>query len=173
MKKKAKKQSKKPQATSIHLDIDPTEFKKDCRTRDLAYTEAMSQAAKGLAGSGLFAELGGAAFMLRVALQPLLEVEERIVALELYVQNGRVESQGDLLLERTQYVKMRQQLEEELGDQFNASYAQAKQSHNKCARTNLDNNDGHLFDYVLPTFYSDGSHDPVGPRDFPWNQSFK
>ena len=33
---------------------------------------------------------------------------------------------------------------------------------------NLDNSKGALFSWVLPKFHDDGTHEPWGPRDYPW-----
>lgn len=48
------------------------------------------------------------------------------------------------------------------------AYEQAKQGHNECARENLDNSDGFMYDFVLPVFHLDGIHEPWGERDVPW-----
>lgn len=49
-------------------------------------------------------------------------------------------------------------------------YAAVKESHNSCARSNLDNSNGFLACYVLPQFKVDGTHEPWGDKDVPWGR---
>lgn len=106
-------------------------------------------------------------FMLGVAVQNLFELEKQIIQNELRKEPDWYETPEETIAE---YVEHRKEMREALGEKFEEVYREAKKTHNECERANLDNSEGHLFAYVLPEFRDDGSHEPLGPRDFPWAQ---
>lgn len=106
-------------------------------------------------------------FAVQLSMHELTELEETVVQLETGHLRDDLESMDEV---KVRYVELRAELEKKLGDRFQAAYDSAKASHNECARINLDNSDGRLFCFVLPRFNPDGTHDPVGPRDIPWNR---
>lgn len=69
------------------------------------------------------------------------------------------------------YVRMRRRGLEVTG--FLEAYEYVRASQNSCARSNLDSSDGALYSFVLPVFKDDGSHEPMDPRDVPWNADSK
>jgi hypothetical protein len=109
------------------------------------------------------------AFLIGVGIQPLLHVEEEIVRGEIALAKGKPDRFTDLGIERARYIRMRAFLEEK---GFHEAYEHAKATHNECARHNLDSSDGRIFSFVLPVFHVDGTHEPCGPRDAPWNPGF-
>lgn len=110
-------------------------------------------------------------FKAKMAVQYLLEAEEEIIQAEWDLARGKPDPYTNLDEARQQYASMRKKARQSLGNRFKELMARIKQSHNSCARANLDNSDGHLFAFVLPEFHDDGSHEPVGERDVPWNNS--
>lgn len=107
-------------------------------------------------------------FSVMMAAHSLIKIEERIIKAEWESIKGQKDRFTNLNEERVEYAEMRQALES-LG-KF-AAYEEAKKSHNECARSNLDDSNGLLFCYVLPIFNPDGSHEPWGERDVPWDQN--
>jgi len=78
----------------------------------------------------------------------------------------------DLKLTREHYTRTLLDARKTLGADFDTLYAQARDTENECARTNLDSSNGTLYCYVIPKgFNDDGTHEPLGPRDFPWGAS--
>lgn len=162
---KVENQAKFFPADVLSDDVEPVDAWKHMvrqnQDRSESFGEDMAKAA--MDGTADFA--GGSDFMKGVAVQPLLTLEQQIVS-------HRDEDPFETLDEiRTRYVRLRRKIAEVLGDEFDSAYEAAKRTHNECERTNLDNSDGRLFCYVLPKFNADGTHDPLGPRDFPWNRT--
>lgn len=108
-------------------------------------------------------------FAAMMAFHQLIKLEEEIILEEWHKRVGRpnIYARGTEAIE--EYQKVRAELQELAGEQFAQHYEAQKASHNSCARTNLDNTDGHIFSYVLPKFNPDGTHEPWGDRDVPWN----
>lgn len=110
--------------------------------------------------------LGG--FASAMVCQELLRREEAIIRSEWY------ESLGKTIMETSEhsiqrYVEARTKAEAKYGlDALKLMMERAREEHNECARSNLDNNEGRTYSWVLPEFESDGSHGPVGDRDVPW-----
>ena len=75
---------------------------------------------------------------------------------------------GDAARARTQYTKALTEARRVLGSLFDSHYRDCLADHNKCARETLDRSNGTLHSYVIPRFNDDGTHDPLGPSDFPW-----
>ena len=100
-----------------------------------------------------------------IAVQSLLEVEEEIIQAEHKLSLGQKDLYTDLEEERVRYVEMRKAIEDK---GLHEAYESGKQTHNSCARSNLDNSNGFLFCFVLPKFNLDGTHEPWGERDVPW-----
>lgn len=110
-------------------------------------------------------------FFAQMAFHSLVRQEESIIRMEWNEERGRKDEFTTLDRERERLVEMRKRAlaKCESKDQFEKLMAQARAGHNECARANLDNSDGRLFSYVLPKFNDDGTHEPVGERDVPWN----
>lgn len=104
-------------------------------------------------------------FGIGIAMHGLTELEESIMRDTLRQTPDLLETPEEV---RARYVALRRDLEAALGDRFQEHHGRARDSHNGCARTNLDNSKGHLYCFVLPRFNPDGTHEPIGPRDFPW-----
>jgi len=105
--------------------------------------------------------------MAGVAMTGLLKIEEEIIRGEWEPNDKYHDPEGT----KTRYVALRQDLKSQFGDQFDSIYAQTKASNNSCARTNLDNSDRHMFCFVLPEFYDDGTHEPWVENDVPRRHS--
>ena len=111
--------------------------------------------------------LGGLNLSQSMVAEGLLEVEEEIIREEHNLSLGKKPDRyTDLVEERKNYVEMRAKIE---AKGFHEAYEQAKATHNECARYNLDSSNGSMYCYVLPKFNLDGTHEPWGPRDVPWN----
>jgi len=154
--KAAKKKPAKGQAVKLKIDSD--DIVKGCRQQE---DRAFGFFLEGTNDEGM----GGLSAML--AVESLVQQEARILSLEM--PEGGYFGKEQLPEEIRRYAKMRQEAKEALGKDFEKFYEEGRQSHNDCARTNLDQSDGHMYDYVLPKFNDDGSHEPPGPRDIPWS----
>lgn len=114
-------------------------------------------------------------FMSHMALQSLIEEEVWIIRVEWWLDDPKITKKDakifeeDLEYHKEQFVQMRKELKEKLGERFESMMEVARKDHNDCARSNLDNNDGKMYCFVLPEFEDDGSHGPVGEKDVPWN----
>jgi hypothetical protein len=106
----------------------------------------------------------------RMAFNQLIKLEESIIRAEWNASRGAPDPYGSPDEDRAEWVRVRAELKASFPD-FDALYAERKDSHNKCARANLDNSNGVLFSYFLPEFHEDGRHEPWGDRDVPWNAS--
>lgn len=104
---------------------------------------------------------------IQMAVQFLIMKEESIIRTKWNAQVGRDEKYDDLDRDIREYAGMRPKAEEVLGEHFAIQYDKQKKTHNECARHNLGDH-GQLFSFVLPTFNTDGTHEPWGPRDVPW-----
>jgi len=111
----------------------------------------------------------GDSLMCGVALQQLIYLEKEMVTNEWHRSIGHTGDQFKRTDEelRAEYSETRQAFREKMPN-FSAEYEKARVEHNECARANLDNSKGVLFNYVLPVFHPDGTHEPWGPRDVPW-----
>jgi len=134
--------------------------------REFSLTTAEMSLGK-IPGMPLGAPEGMPDFMGGVAVQNLFELEEQIIRNEKSKDPDWYETPEETIAE---YVEHRKEMKAALGAKFEGIYETAKKVHNECARANLDNSKGHLFCFVLPKFNDDGSHEPVGPRDYPWAQ---
>lgn len=79
----------------------------------------------------------------------------------------------DVLRARSQYTKALMKGCEVLGAKFDALYTAKIAEHNTGARSTLDQSNGTTRSttaYVIPAFEADGTHAPIGPKDFPWAQ---
>ena len=154
MKKTASKKTLKNKAKPSVLNITPRAFVDECNKRDDGFVGGM------LEGINLGGEMGGLAAMLGI--ESLIQQEERILMLE--------PDHEELPNEIQRYVEMRKKIKAALGQKFEEIYQQARKTHNECACANLISSKGTIYSYVLPKFNDDGSHEPLGSRDFPWNQ---
>jgi hypothetical protein len=87
----------------------------------------------------------------------------------LQVEDGGKGDPADVARAREQYTKTLTRVRKALGGKFDALYSKKLKEHNECGRANLDSSKGTMYCYVIPRFNDDGTHDPLGPRDFPWN----
>jgi hypothetical protein len=108
-------------------------------------------------------------FAARMAMTSLVMREESIIQEEWNASVGRADRFDNPEWNRINYVEMRRIAREAFGDDLEPLLGQARDEHNECERHNLDNSDGNLFCFVLPKFHEDGSHEPWGARDVPWN----
>lgn len=157
--KNAKKNPAKGQATKF--EMDPDEFVKICNERDDGVFSSF------LEGTKPGAEVSVRGFSAMLAVESLIQQEVRILQLEM--PDGGYFGKEQLPEEIRRYVKMRQEAKEALGPQFKEFYEMGRKGHNDCARKGLDGSDGSAYYFVLPKFNDDGSHEPPGPRDIPWN----
>ena len=85
--------------------------------------------------------------------------------------NGEVTP--DVVRAREQFTKALMKGCEVLGSKFDALYTAKIAEHNAGARMTLDQSNGttrSITAYVIPAFEADGTHAPIGPKDFPWAQ---
>lgn len=116
-----------------------------------------------LVGTGTGVMIGGDDFALVLVMQGLIEREMHI----LHAEYPEVKpDEREFAMNR--YAEARAKVEAKVGKDFDEAYQSARQTHNGCARYNLDQFEGKLYDWVLPKFNPDGTHDPLGDRDFPW-----
>jgi hypothetical protein len=106
-------------------------------------------------------------FFAQMAAYEVVHQEANIIRLEWNLAQGVHPPYDDLDAEIARYVERRRKVKETLGDKFEALYQQSRESHNSCARTNLDNSNRYLYYYVLPVFHEDGTHEPWGENDIP------
>lgn len=118
-----------------------------------------------------FGDAPPVSFAAAMAFQSLIMAEEGIIRAAHHEQkHGTPMPHHDLATERAEYAEKRRVLKATFSDEdFTKGYEQTRATHNTCARANLDNSDGHLYSYVLPKFNDDGTHEPWGDRDVPWN----
>jgi len=111
-------------------------------------------------------------FMHEMACHAVTEVEKGIIRSEWMEATGQQEAHAmseEKALER--YRWYRQKLTERFGATAEPLLERVRSSENECARSNLDSSNGVLFSFVLPKFEPDGSHEPWGERDVPWNRT--
>lgn len=77
----------------------------------------------------------------------------------------------DVDLVRKQYTRTLTEARKTLGADFDRLYETSVKEHNESARLCLDDSKGMAFYFVIPKFNDDGTHEPLGPRDFPWGQT--
>lgn len=109
-------------------------------------------------------------FATQMLFTQLVQQEESIIRMEWSREQGGKDQFRTHQQEIDRYVEMRRKIKAECEspEVFEAWYENARESHNSCARTNLDNTEGTIYSYVLPKFNDDGTHNPWGPRDVPW-----
>lgn len=107
------------------------------------------------------------AYMVYKAAEHILRIED---GARLNPKADPVTLAEDVSIAKRQYVKALTAARKTLGADFDRLYEQARLEGNAGARSNLDSYNGMLYNYVVPKFYDDGTHEPLGPRDFPWGQ---
>ena len=75
---------------------------------------------------------------------------------------------NDVERAKLQYRKALASARKSLGANFDRLYEESRVENNKSARLCLDQSKGKMYYYVVPKFNDDGTHDPLGPKDFPW-----
>ena len=108
-------------------------------------------------------------FSVMMAVQHLIELETQIIRAEWHKSIGKEDHYTDIKEITEEYVRAKRKAKKDLGNKFQSAYEDSRNSHNECARNNLDNSDGKLYAFVLPKFRNDGTHYTYGERDVPWN----
>lgn len=157
--KKAPVKRRRVTNSPIQINIDPVEFADMCEIRDRNIQQVyLSHAAD--------------PFMAEMAVYSLVELEGRIIGLEFFLTTNprnEVSNQERVEKYKKEHLELHTQLTVSLGERFEEIYQTVLAGENECSRANLDNNDGRLYSYVIPKFNPDGTHEPWGPRDVPWN----
>lgn len=109
----------------------------------------------------------GLPFGERMLAHAVVKAAEHVLRLE-HGRGGVVTP--DVARAKGQYTKALTAARNALKGDFDALYAECVKTHNECARSNLDNSKGRSYTYVVPAFNDDGTHAPLGPKDFPWAQ---
>lgn len=120
---------------------------------ELCLDESQSEEMRGLVAGTMYATL--------------LMQEEEIIRAEWQEEIGDPDLYTDLARERERYSRMRLELEKV--SNWEEGYRVYKGSYNERERENLEKSGGSSYHFVLPEFSSDGSHEPWGKRDVPWN----
>ena len=159
-KKTASKPRTRKALTPITITIDPDEFIAMAEAQEDNALEQVAMMAKmdpnGFAGSLL------AHFVAKAACHVLVMEHDSKGAVTKNVTRAR---------ERFTHALMKGC--EVLGSKFDALYAAQVAEHNAGARSDLDQSNGtsrSIMAYVIPAFEADGTHAPIGPKDFPWAQ---
>lgn len=167
--KKVDNQARLVPADLLSDDTEPVDVWKLIVKRNKEHSRGFAKATAEMVAGKIPGPEGAPAglsdFMAGVAVQNLLELEEQIIRHEIDKEPDVFETPAEVIAE---YVEHRKEMKDSLGARFEEVYQAAKAEHNACERENLDNSEGELFCYVLPVFRDDGTHEPIGPRDFPW-----
>ena len=117
----------------------------------------------------MFAEGGGGmgGFLTQTLLYPVVEAAKNVLVLE-HLRGHR--EQAEVARARKAYSDIVTRVREALGADYEALLGARLAEQNAEARAELDGSDGRALSYVIPRFNDDGTHDAVGPRDFPWNR---
>jgi len=136
---------------------------------DRAYAGLNEAVAMGMSLGG-----GPDDFMRQTVAYTVYKAAEHVLRIEDHARlNPQVDSVAlaeDVSIAKNQYVKALTAARKTLGADFDLLYEKARLEGNECTRLNLDSHNGILYCYVVPKFYDDGTHEPLGPRDFPWGQ---
>lgn len=160
--KKAPVKRRRITNSPIQINIDPVEFADMCENRDAQCRQ-------------MYIQHSADPFMAEMSVYSLVEIEERIIGLEFFLANNpsnEVSNQDRVNKYKAEHQALYNQLAAALGERFDELYQYVLSEENECSRANLDNSDGR-HGYVIPKFYPDGSHEPWGPRDVPWNPGVK
>lgn len=133
-----------------------------------ASVEALTPEKAAKAPGGTMMGMNFTQFSAMMAFHELVEQEEMIIRGEWDRDHGQEDEAipYEPEQERQLYVEMRGKLKPLAN--FDEWYNRSKNSHNECARANLDNSKGNLYCWVLPKFNDDGTHEPLGEHDGPW-----
>jgi len=157
--KKAPVKRRRVTNSPIQININPVEFADMCENRDAQCRQ-------------MYIQHSDDPFMAEMGVYTLVELESRIIGLEFFLSYNpanEVSNQDRVNKYKAEHQALYDQLVAALGERFEGIYQRVLQGENECSRANLDNNDGRLYSYVIPKFYPDGSHEPWGPKDVPWN----
>lgn len=117
------------------------------------------------------AMMGGSAFAGQLVAFSVYQAAEHVLMIEDGVRLYPQIPSSDVERAKLQYRKALASARKTLGKDFDALYEAVRLEHNENARFNLDQSKGMMNAYVVPKFNDDGTHDPLGPRDFPWDQT--
>jgi hypothetical protein len=158
---------KKPEV-GVDLIIDENEFVDYCEKRDADVRQTFINMMHDPFAQSFMSQDE----LSEQAMFGLIDLETNIIRTEFYLAHNEpnaVTNQSRVDGYKAEYQKLYKQLKKEFGKRFVKIYNETKQDENSCARLNLDNSSGRLNSYVLPKFNSDGTHEPWGERDVPWN----
>lgn len=102
-----------------------------------------------------------------MAVFSLIDLEKHIILIEHYLSNNppnEVSNQKRVNSYKQQYRELISKVKALLGEQFQTIYDTIKRINNEDARETIDSG---FYDYVLPAFNDDGSHEPWGEKDVP------
>lgn len=142
---------------TVAIHIDPEELK------NLHYENE----SRALDGMLKYAKLAPGRFTNALLVQAVIHAAGQVLRIE----NGGTAQ--DINRARAEYTKTLKKVKDAVGPEYDELYAQGVRESNECSRENLKNSDGRMYCYVIPAFNDDGTHAPLGPRDFPWNQGKK
>lgn len=104
----------------------------------------------------------------RMPAQYLVSLEMSIIRTEWEALVGRTDPFADLQWDIKAYVELRAAAAQ-IESNFFLEHKIARDEHNRYARQTLNTMEGKTIAFVLPKFYPDGTHEPWGERDVPWN----
>lgn len=150
-----------PPPTIVYAITDGTDFVQAIQAIKDAHYAREDRASADLA---TLAKMG-VPFAVQMLTYNVVHAAEHALRIE---HGARGEATPDVLRAREQFTKTLAAARDALGDKFDASYATSVSEHNECARRNLDNSNGLVYAFIIPAFEADGTHAPLGPKDFPW-----
>lgn len=135
----------------------------------------LAQERRAYDGLNAFVAMGGNApgmdFMRSMVAYSVLKSAEQVLRIEDELRTAparRARIEEDIKFTREHYARTLAGARQTLGLDFDRLYMAAVAEHNANARQMLDSSNGTTFDFIIPKFNDDGTHEPLGPRDFPW-----
>lgn len=140
------------------------------RDESLANERALSGMLNAAVGGGMGDLFGMGAMIQSLAAYAVVQSAEKILRIEdaIRLNPEHKTLSDDLCVVREHFTATLVDARRSLGPDFDRLYEESRREHNDCARANLNCSKGTMYTYVVPRFNDDGTHDPVGPRDFPW-----
>lgn len=141
------------------------------RDESLANERALSGMLNSAIGGGMGDLFGMGSMIQSLAAYAVVQAAEKILRIEDAIRlnpEHKLRLDDDLRVVREHFTQTLADARRSLGPDFDRLYEESRREHNDCARSNLKHSKGTMYTYVVPRFNDDGTHDPVGPRDFPW-----
>lgn len=142
--------------------------------QDCAYAQedrALNMIAGLFSNPGMAAAMGPPGFAESLVAFTVYKAAEHVLRIEdgarLYPGNPT----NDVDRAKLQYRKALASARKSLGANFDRLYEECRVKNNKSARKLLDQSNGKMYYHVVPKFNDDGTHDPLGPHDWPWDQT--